>query len=440
MINLSFLQDFPKDFNFGVATSSYQIEGTIYGNCGKSIWDDFAERKLNGVDGKLACNHIEYFKEDIKLIKDAGFKTYRFSFAWPRLFPDNNKDVNLKGVDFYKQLLEEINNCDLEAFPTIYHWDLPIRFQKIKSWEDQETCKHFGDFSFFISKTFGDQFEKISTINEPWCVSWLSHYLGEHAPGIKNIQSAAKTMHNILFAHSQSVEALRSCNAHQIGIVLNNQFGQPIDSNEENIQATKLFDEIHNKWFTDAIFKGKYPELALSILEKFLPENYKTQLELISSPIDWIGLNYYTRSLIKYKKSDDGVNYECNSGTLKKTAMGWEFYPEGLSYFIKRINKEYDNNIPIYITENGMANNDKLSLGNSIQDHDRIEFFNLHLKEVLNCVNEKLPVKGYFAWSLLDNYEWAFGYSKRFGLVFTDFQNFKRIPKNSYYEFQKYLK
>ena len=440
MINLSFLQDFPKDFNFGVATSSYQIEGTMYGNCGKSIWDDFAERKLNGIDGKLACKHIEYFKEDIKLIKDAGFKTYRFSFAWPRLFPDNNKDVNLKGVDFYKQLLEEINNCDLEAFPTIYHWDLPIRFQKIKGWEDQETCKHFGELSFFISKTFGDQFEKISTINEPWCVSWLSHYLGEHAPGIKNIQSAAKTMHNILFAHSQSVEALRSCNAHQIGIVLNNQFGQPIDSNEENIQATKLFDEIHNRWFSDAIFKGKYPELALSILEKYLPENYKTQLELISSPIDWIGLNYYTRSLIKYKKSDDGVNYECNSGTLKKTAMGWEFYPEGLSYFIKRINKEYDNNIPIYITENGMANNDKLSLGNSIKDHDRIEFFNIHLKEVLDCVNQKLPVKGYFAWSLLDNYEWAFGYSKRFGLVFTDFQNFKRIPKNSYYEFQKYLK
>ena len=440
MINLSFLQDFPKDFKFGVATSSYQIEGTMYGNCGKSIWDDFAERKLNGIDGKLACNHIEYFKEDIKLIKDAGFKAYRFSFAWPRLFPDNNKDVNLKGVDFYKQLLEEINNCDLEAFPTIYHWDLPIRFQKIKGWEDQETCKHFGELSFFISKTFGDQFEKISTINEPWCVSWLSHYLGEHAPGIKNIRSAAKTMHNILFGHSQSVEALKSCNDHQIGIVLNNKFGQPIDSNEESIQATKLFDEIHNRWFSDAIFKGKYPELALSILEKYLPENYKTQLELISSPIDWIGLNYYTRSLIKYKKSDDGVNYECNSGTLKKTDMGWEFYPEGLSYFIKRINKEYDNNIPIYITENGMANNDKLSLGNSIKDHDRIKFFNIHLKEVLNCVNEKLPVKGYFAWSLLDNYEWAFGYSKRFGLVFTDFQNFKRIPKNSYYEFQKYLK
>ncbi len=440
MINLSFLQDFPKDFSFGVATSSYQIEGTMYGNCGKSIWDDFAERKLNAIDGKLACNHIEYFKEDIKLIKDAGFKAYRFSFAWPRLFPDNNKDVNLKGVDFYKQLLEEVNNCDLEAFPTIYHWDLPIRFQKIKGWEDQETCKHFGELSFFISKTFGDQFEKISTINEPWCVSWLSHYLGEHAPGIKNIQSAAKTMHNILFAHSQSVEALRSCNDHQIGIVLNNQFGQPIDSNEENIQATKLFDEIHNRWFSDAIFKGKYPELALSILEKYLPENYKTQLKLISSPIDWIGLNYYTRSLIKYKKSDDGVNYECNSGTLKKTDMGWEFYPEGLSYFIKRINKEYDNNIPIYITENGMANDDKLSLGNSIKDYDRVEFFNIHLKEVLDCVNEKLPVKGYFAWSLLDNYEWAFGYSKRFGLVFTDFQNFKRIPKNSYYEFQKYLK
>jgi len=439
LINLSLLQKFPKDFKFGVATSSYQIEGNNYGNCGKSIWDDFAEEKLNSIDGKHACNHIEYFKEDVKLIKDGGFRAYRFSFAWARLFPDSDKDVNLKGVDFYKELLDEVNNHNLEAFPTIYHWDLPSRFQEIKGWENQETCKRFGDLSYFISKTFGDQFEKISTINEPWCVSWLSHYLGEHAPGIKNIQSAAKTMHNILFAHSQSNEALRSCNSHKIGIVLNNLFCQSIDNNEENIQASKLCDEIHNRWFSDAIFKGKYPKLAFSILEKYLPKNYRVQLKKISSPIDWIGLNYYTRSLIKYKKSDDGVNYECNSGKLKKTDMGWEFYPEGLSYFIKRINKEYDSKIPIYITENGMANNDKLSLDNKIQDNDRIEYFNVHLKEVLNCVNEKLPVKGYFAWSLLDNYEWAFGYSKRFGLIFTDFKSYKRIPKDSYYEFLKYL-
>ena len=440
MNNLSLLKDFPDNFTFGAATSSYQIEGNSYGRCGKSIWDEFAQKKLKGIDGLKACNHYEYFKEDIKLIKDLGFKAYRFSFAWPRLFPENNSNSNEEGVDFYNRLLDEILNNDLEPFPTLYHWDLPIRFSRMGGWESQDTCKHFADYSYFVSQQFGDKFEKVATINEPWCVSWLSHYLGEHAPGKKDLKSAVLTMHNILFAHSQSVEALRSCNDHQIGIVLNNQFGQPIDSNEENIQATKLFDEIHNRWFSDAIFKGKYPELALSILEKYLPESYKTQLELISSPIDWIGLNYYTRSLIKYKKSDDGVNYECNSGTLKKTDMGWEFYPEGLSYFIKRINKEYDNNIPIYITENGMANNDKLSLGNSIKDHDRIEFFNIHLKEVLDCVNEKLPVKGYFAWSLLDNYEWAFGYSKRFGLVFTDFQNFKRIPKNSYYEFQKYLK
>ena len=439
MDNLSVLKDFPDNFTFGAATSSYQIEGNSYGRCGKSIWDEFAQKKLKGIDGLKACNHYEYFRKDIKLIKDLGFKAYRFSFAWPRLFPENNSDFNEEGVDFYNRLLDEILNNDLEPFPTLYHWDLPIRFSRMGGWENQDTCKHFADYSYFVSQQFGDKFEKVATINEPWCVSWLSNYLGEHAPGKKDLKSAVLTMHNVLLAHGLSLQALKSNRPHKIGIVLNNQYADPFNQEPDNLNALKLFDEIHNRWFSDAIFKGSYPKLALEVLGNNLSKNFNEDLKIISHPLEWVGLNYYTRSIIKHKKSEDGIDYETLRGSLKKTDMDWEFYPTGLSYFIKRISNEYCNQIPIYITENGMANNDELNARNEVNDLDRVEYFHLHLQEILNCLKEGLNVKGYFAWSLLDNYEWAFGYSKRFGLVFVDFENFKRIPKKSYYEFSKFL-
>ena len=439
MINLSLLQDFPSDFTFGVATSSYQIEGNTYGGCGKSIWDDFAQRRLNGIDGKKACNHYSFFKEDIKLIKEAGFKAYRFSFAWPRLFPENDNQINQDGVDFYHRLLDEISSNDLEPFPTLYHWDLPIRFLEIGGWENRDTSKRFAEYANFISKSYGDLFKSVTTINEPWCISWLSHYLGEHAPGKKDLNAAVRSMHNILLAHGLSIDSLRSEHNHQIGIVLNNEFGEPIDHDEKNIQATSLFDAIYNRWFADAIFKGKYPQIALNVFEAFMPQDFQSDLKIISKPIDWIGINYYTRSVIKSKIMEDGINYDCHRGSLKTTDMGWEFYPQGISYFINRLHEEYNEKIPIYITENGMANNDKINSKGEVEDFDRIEYFQLHLQEILECINKGIPVKGYFAWSLLDNFEWSFGYDKRFGLIHMNYEDFSRKPKQSYKQFQKYL-
>ena len=439
MSNLSILQDFPSDFTFGVATSSYQIEGNAYGNCGKSIWDEFAQRKLNEIDGQKACNHYSFFKDDIKLIKDAGFKAYRFSFAWPRLFPENDNQINQDGIEFYHRLLDEINSNDLEPLPTLYHWDLPIRFLKNGGWENKDTCKRFAEYANFISKNFGDQFKSVATINEPWCISWLSHYLGEHAPGKKDLNAAVNSMHNILLAHGLSVDSLRSEHNHHIGIVLNNEFGEPIDQSEKNIQAANLFDTIYNRWFADAIFKGKYPQIALNIFEPLMPQGYQSDLKIISKPIDWLGINYYTRSLIKSKVMEDKINFGCHRGSLKTTDMGWEFYPQGLGYFINRIHQEYDETIPIYITENGMANNDKINSKGDIEDLDRIEYFHLHLQEIFECLKKGIPLKGYFAWSLLDNYEWSFGYDKRFGLIYVDYKNFSRKTKHSYREFQKYL-
>ena len=439
MDNLSIIQEFPSDFKFGVATSSYQIEGNKNGDCGLSIWDDFARKKLNGIDGKEACRHLDFFKEDIKLIKDAGFKSYRFSFSWPRLFPEKNQKLNNLGLDFYNRLLDEIHNQELEPYPTLYHWDLPIRFQAQGGWTNKDTAKYFSDFALCIAEHFSDRYNKIATINEPWCVSWLSHYLGEHAPGIKDLRSAAQAMHNILYAHGLAMTALKSISSSDVGIVLNNQYASPFNEDSKNIDAANLFDAIYNRWFSDAIFLGQYPEIALEILGKYLPPEFKEDLKIISTPIDWLGMNYYTRSIIKDHKSNDGINYKCIRGDLKKTDMDWEFYPQGLRYFIERIHYEYNKKIPIYITENGMANKDFLDKKNEITDEDRIEYFDLHLKEVLECIHKGIPVKGYFAWSLMDNYEWSFGYEKRFGLVYVDYQSFKRIPKKSYYEFQKNL-
>ena len=246
-------------------------------------------------------------------------------------------------------------------------------------------------------------------------------------------------MHNILLAHGLSLQAMRSSGDYKIGIILNNEYPEPFNLDDQNIQAANLFDSIYNRWFSDAIFRGTYPDLALEVLKSYLPDNYQSDLKIISEPIDWIGVNYYTRSVIKYFKSNNGIDFECLRGNLKTTDMGWEFYPEGLSYFIRRMHNEYNDKIPIYVTENGMANNDQINFEGKIDDQNRIEYFKLHLKQLLSCIDKKIKLKGYFAWSLLDNYEWAFGYEKRFGLVHVNYDSFKRTPKNSYKEFTKYL-
>jgi beta-glucosidase len=246
-------------------------------------------------------------------------------------------------------------------------------------------------------------------------------------------------MHNILLAHGLSVQALRSNRNYQVGIVLNNEYPEPYSQDIKDVQAAKLFDSIYNRWFADGIFKGSYPKQAMELLSSHLPINYESNLKTISQSLDWIGINYYTRSVIKYRNSNDGVNYQCIRGNLKKTDMDWEFFPEGLGYFLRRIKYEYDSKIPIYVTENGMANRDQINIKNEILDEDRIEYFQLHLDELSKCLKEKISLKGYFAWSLLDNYEWSFGYEKRFGLVHINYENFKRTPKSSYYQFKKYL-
>lgn len=428
------ITQFPADFTFGVATSSYQIEGTDFGGCGRSHWDTFADqpgRTHKGQNGAIACDHYHRWAADLELVKQAGFDAYRFSFSWPRLLPEQDNQVNPDGLAFYDRLIDGMLERGLRPFATLYHWDLPCRHAEQGGWTVRQTPLRFADFTDLVMRHFGDRLETVAPVNEPWCVSWLSHYWGAHAPGLKDLSATAKAMHFIQLAHGLSVEVMRGHGHKQIGCVLNKELGVPADDTSDTYRLTQLFDGIYNRWFEESIFKGCYPDDVLAVLERDLPAGYQDDLQIINQPLDWAGVNYYTRSLIAPDKTDPHVGFRCIRGDLPKTDMGWEIAPEGLRFFLKRLARDYAPDLPIYVTENGMANADVLVRG-QIKDTDRVSYFSGHLAEVSCLLAEGCPIKGYFAWSLLDNYEWAFGYDKRFGLVHVDYDTLDRTPKDSY--------
>lgn len=425
---------FPADFTFGVATSSYQIEGTRFGGCGRSHWDDFAQqpdRTFLNQNGDVACDHYHRWAEDLDLVSNAGFQAYRFSFSWPRLLPEHDGQTNPEGVAFYDRLIDGMLERGLKPFATLYHWDLPSRHAEAGGWTTRETPLRFAEYTELIMRHFGDRLETVAPVNEPWCVSWLSHYWGAHAPGLRDIQATANAMHYIQLAHGLSIDVMRGHGQKNLGCVLNKEFSVPVDDSPEALRLTNLFDGIYNRWFEESIFKGQYPEDVLTILDKYLPSHYEDDLNIISQPLDWAGVNYYTRSVIAPESTEPYFGFKCIRGDLPKTDMGWEIVPEGLSFFLNRIAQEYAPGLPIYITENGMANDDVLCEG-QIKDDARITYFTAHLAEIVRLVELGCPVKGYFAWSLLDNYEWAFGYDKRFGLVHVDYETLNRTPKDSF--------
>jgi beta-glucosidase len=435
------IQRLPKDFLFGVATSSYQIEGSDFGNCGLSHWDEFAKssgRVSNRDDGSIACNHYHLWETDLDLVRDAGFQAYRFSFSWPRLLPDDSKTINPDGIGFYDKLIDGMLERNIEPFATLYHWDLPVRYAQKGGWQMRDTANYFADYTDLVMKHFGDRLFSVAPINEPWCVSWLSYYWGHHAPGLQSISAAAKAMHYVQLAHGLSIQVMRSHSHKNLGCVLNKEYALPFNENEEVLNLTHLYDGIYNRWFDDSIFKGTYPEEVLTLFEGYMPDNYINDMATISEPLDWVGTNYYTRSLIQADKSEPYIGFKCVRGSLAKTNMGWEIVPEGLAHFIERTAKNYAPDLPQYITENGMAAIDNIQNGQS-HDTDRIDFFNSHLERIADLKLQGINLAGYFAWSLLDNYEWAFGYDKRFGIVHVDFNTQKRTPKSSYFAWKNAL-
>ena len=422
---------FRDEFIFGVATSAYQIEGSKFGGCGESIWDHFAKNggTVNGDNGSLACDHFHRFEEDLDLLVDAGFDAYRFSFSWSRLFPDG-KNLNIKGLDFYKQLLDAINSRGLRPYGTAYHWDMPQALGALGGWTIRDNAERFGQFMGFIARNFGDDLENLVSINEPWCVAWLSHYLGEHAPGLQDLSSAVKASHYVCLGHGLGVQAAREETKKPIGVVLNFTPGRLETKTKINTEALERYEAVTNTWYLSAIMKGNYPDVALQDLEVYLPNGWKQDLLTIKEPIDFIGINYYTTVLLK-SGGDKFPFVEFIERNLPKTDMGWDVEPVGLREALNLVS-DYAPNLPLYITENGMASK------NAIADIDRIEYYKQHLNEVEKA-SKTLPIKGYFAWSLLDNFEWALGYDKRFGLVQVDYETQKRTMKDSFKWWQREL-
>lgn len=431
--------DFPNDFLFGAATSAYQIEGQKFGNPGQTHWDTFAATPGNVVraeDGAIACDHYHRFGEDLALTKSAGFDIYRFSTSWARILPEGHGTPNPEGLDFYDRLIDCMLENGLKPAATLYHWELPSALADIGGWRNREIPARFGEFAALVGERFGDRLWSVAPINEPWCVGWLSHFLGLHAPGLRDIRATARAMHHVLLAHGLAITALRDAGVGNLGAVCNFQDALPASDAPEDIEAAAREDAIYNHFFLSGLFKGTYPDRVLAGLGPHLPERWQDDFPTIQAPLDWIGANYYTISRIAHA---DGPwpNTREVKGPLEKTAMGWEIRPESLSRVLRLVAK-YCPDLPIYITENGLASDDHLR-GGVVEDPQRLAYLRAHLREVRDRMRDGLDIRGYMVWSLLDNYEWALGYEKRFGLVHVDFDTLERTPKQSYHAVQEFL-
>ena len=432
--------DFPPGFVFGAATAAYQIEGSGFGGCGPCHWDTYAATPGNVVraeDGTRACDHYHQWSADLDLLKSANLDGYRFSTSWARVMPDG-VTVNPEGVDFYDRLVDGMLERGLKPFQTLYHWEMPSALADKGGWANRDTCHRFADFSEAITRTLGDRVASIATINEPWCVAWLSHFMGIHAPGLRDIRAAARAMHHILLAHGLATQRLRGMGQPNLGIVLNFDHASPATNSPDDQAASDLWDGIFNRWFIEGITRQSYPQNVLEGLAPHMPANWQDDMPVIGQKLDWLGVNYYTRHLHTHDASQPWPHLKDVPGDLPRTQMGWEIYPEGLHHFLTRLARDYVGNLPIYVTENGMANADQLQDG-AVTDQIREDFLFSHLAATRRAIADGANVKGFFYWSLLDNYEWAEGYEKRFGLVHVDFDTLVRTPKSSYHTLARAL-
>ena len=429
--------DFSDDFLFGAATAAYQIEGHKFGGAGLTHWDTFAATPGNVIraeNGALACDHYHRFGKDLDLLRDAGMDAYRFSTSWARVMP-NGKTPNPEGLDFYDRLTDAILERGLKPFQTLYHWELPSSLADQGGWTNRDTAYRFGDFVDLITDKIGDRMTSIATINEPWCVAFLSHFLGHHAPGLRDIRATARAMHHINLAHGEAMTRLRAKGMTNCGIVLNFDHATPLNDKPENIASSDLQDSIINRWFIQAITNGTYPAEVLDGFTPHMPDGWQEDMKQISQTIDFLGVNYYTRHQITSDPATPWPSLGYVSGDLPVTQMDWEIYPDGLYNFLTRLSREYVGNLPLYITENGMAWDDTIENG-SVLDPERSQFISDHINATKRAIDDGANVKGFFYWSLLDNYEWSFGYEKRFGMVHVDFDTLERTPKASYYAFK----
>lgn len=437
---------FAKDFVWGAATSSYQIEGTGRDSGkGQNIWDVFTKepgRVYEGHTGDIACDHYHRFREDVAYMKELGLKGYRFSIDWSRVLPEGTGKVNEKGIDFYNALIDELLEQGIEPYITLYHWELPYKIYKRGGWMNPEIVEWFGQYARLVAERFSDRVKYFFTLNEPQCFVGLGFLQGCHAPGVKApLRDTFEMAHNALKAHGRAVQMLRAYGKQnvQIGYAPTSGMCYPEKETPKDIEAARkalfaLPDDLSNwtwnvSWWSDPVILGKYPEEGMKKYEKYLPVITDEDMKLISQPIDFYGQNIYNGRCIRM--GTDGRPEEVRRPAgFPKTATNWPVTPEALYWGPKFLYERYRK--PIYITENGMACHDTVSQDGKVHDPNRIDFLARYLKNLKRAA-EEIDIRGYFQWSLMDNFEWDKGYAERFGIIYVDFETQERIWKDSAY-------
>jgi beta-glucosidase len=425
--------EFPQGFLWGAATASYQIEGSpLADGAGASIWHTYSHQSGNiqaNDNGDLACDHYRRWADDIGLMRDIGLKAYRFSISWPRILPAGHGRINQAGLGFYDRLVDGLCEAGIEPMATLYHWDLPQALEDEGGWPEEKLAAYYADYGECVFKALGDRVKRWITFNEPWVFVWLGYGLGIHAPGRGDRAEALRAGHNVLRAHGMAVERLRALDAQaEVGLTLSVQAHLPASAKAADIEAADRSDAFHNRWFIDPIRSGRYPEAMHQEFGSLMPAVSADDAALIGRPIDFIGLNYYTRQLIAEEKGGFlGARILRPIG--RYTAMDWEIYPAGLYHLLKSFHRRYA--LPLYVTENGAAIDDEVLDDGKVNDWERMRYLQSHFEAAHRALDEGVDLRGYMVWSLLDNFEWGFGYSKRFGLVRCDYDTLERRPKQS---------
>ncbi len=431
---------FPEGFVWGSATSSYQIEGAVDDDGrGESIWDRFAKTASHiedGSSGSGACDHYHRWRDDIRLMQELGHRAYRFSVAWPRICPNGRFPVNEKGLDFYSRLVDGLLDAGITPYPTLYHWDLPQALEDEGGWANRATAEAFAEYANVVSRRLGDRVKHWITHNEPWCASMVAYEKGIHAPGLRDGRRALAASHHLLLSHGWAVEVIRASSpGSEIGITLNLSPMVAASPRAEDADARRHHDGYMNRWFLDPIFRGEYPADMVRdyVANDYLPREgltfvRPTDLRVIAAPTDFLGLNYYSRSVLR--SGGPGAEPVVVVPDAPRTEMGWEVYPEGMFETLMRVHLEYGPP-KIYVTENGASYSDGPDSKGRVADAKRVSFLREHLRSAHRAIEQGAPLKGYFVWSLLDNFEWQHGYTQRFGITWVDYVTQRRIPKDS---------
>lgn len=451
--------EFPEGFLWGASTAAYQVEGAVSeGGRGASIWDTFSHtpgRTKNGDTADIACRHYELVEEDLDLMAELGLKAYRFSVAWPRVQPDGKGPANQAGLDFYRRLTDGLRQRGIVPMATLYHWDLPQALEDAGGWPVRVTAERFAEYAEIVAGAIGDRVGLWVTLNEPWCSAWLGYGSGEHAPGVRDPQLSLRATHNLLVAHALGAQVLRRETEAPVGIVLNLAPQIPASSHELDIEAARRADGGLNRMYLDPLFKGHYPDdvLELALRAGLAVDNIEDgDMGLISASLDFLGVNYYmtwtvasTERLAQARQAGYVAPASLLSeGTaaalgfthvgrpwLGRTAAGWEVDPSGLTALLSRVRDEYSPG-PFYVTENGAAYYDYRGPDGAVHDPERVSYLREHIRAVGEALRAGVDVRGYFVWSLMDNFEWSQGYSLRFGLTWVDYPSSERVEKDSF--------